>query len=67
MYAGVVSRESLRITFTYDVLNNLDVWATDIHNAYLQALSSQRHYIVCGAEFGLENVGKRALIRRALY
>eukprot|EP00957_Ditylum_brightwellii_P138405 10549341-Ditylum_brightwellii.AAC.1 len=31
------------------------------------AQSSQRHYIVCGAEFGLEIVGKQALIRRALY
>eukprot|EP00957_Ditylum_brightwellii_P079671 6058518-Ditylum_brightwellii.AAC.1 len=37
-------------------LNNLDVWAADIQNAYLQASLSQKHYIVCGAEFGLENV-----------
>ena len=57
-YAGVVSRESVRIAFTYAALNNLDVWAADIQNAYLQAPSSQKHYIVCGAEFGLENVGK---------
>eukprot|EP00957_Ditylum_brightwellii_P211593 15366351-Ditylum_brightwellii.AAC.1 len=42
--------------------------AASIQNAYLQELSCQRHYIVCGAEFGLENVGKQqALIRRALY
>ena len=64
---NVVSRESVRIAFTYAALNNLDVWAADIQNAYLQAPSSQKHYIVCGAEFGLENVGKQALIRRALY
>ena len=57
-YAGVVSRESVRIAFTYAALNNLDVWAADIQNAYLQPPSSQKHYIVCGAEFGLENVGK---------
>eukprot|EP00957_Ditylum_brightwellii_P203529 15335063-Ditylum_brightwellii.AAC.3 len=31
-----------------------------------EALFSQKHYIVCGAEFDLENVGKQALIRRAL-
>ena len=66
-YAGVVSRESVRIAFAYAALNNLDVWAADIQNAYLQAPSSQKHYIVCGAEFGLENIRKRALIRRALY
>eukprot|EP00957_Ditylum_brightwellii_P147134 11203700-Ditylum_brightwellii.AAC.1 len=39
----------------------------EIQNAYLHAPSSQRHYIVCGAEFGQENVGKQALIKRALY
>eukprot|EP00957_Ditylum_brightwellii_P015800 1189959-Ditylum_brightwellii.AAC.1 len=27
-YAGVVSRESVRIAFTYAALNNLDVWTT---------------------------------------
>ena len=25
------------------------------------------HYIVCGAEFGLEKIGKNAIIIRALY
>ena len=66
-YAGVVSRESVRIALTYAALNDLDVMAADIRNAYLQAPSSQKDYIICGTEFGLENVGKRALIRRALY
>ena len=66
-YAGVVSRESVRIAFTYAALNELDVCAADIRNAYLQAPSSQKDYIICGPEFGLENVGKRALIHRALY
>ena len=66
-YAGVVSRESVRIAFTYAALNGLDVFAADIQNAYLQAPSSQKDYIVCGIEFGLENVGKVALIHRALY
>ena len=66
-YAGVVSRESVRIALTYAALNDIDVNAADIRNAYLQAPTSEKHYIVCGLEFGLENVGKRALIRRALY
>ena len=66
-YAGVVSRESVRIALTYAALNGIDVVAADIKNAYLQAPSSEQHYIVCGAEFGLENIGKIALIRRALY
>ena len=66
-YAGVVSRDSVRIALTYAASNDLDVTAADIQNAYLQAPSSEKHYIVCGAEFGLEHVGKVALIRRALY
>jgi hypothetical protein len=66
-YAGVVSRESVRIAFTYAALNGLDVFAADIRNAYLQAPSSQKDYIICGPEFGIENVGKVALIHRALY
>ena len=66
-YAGVVSRESIRIALTYAALNKLQVYAADIQNAYLQAPSSQKHYQICGEEFGRENIGKRALIRRALY
>jgi hypothetical protein len=66
-YAGVVSRESVRIALTYAALNGLQVCAADIRNAYLQAPSSQKDFIICGPEFGLENVGKRALIHRALY
>jgi len=66
-YAGVVSRESIRILLTYAALLGLDVWAADIRNAYLQAPTSEKHYIICGEEFGIENVGKRAIIERALY
>lgn len=66
-YAGVVSRDSVRIAFTYAALNDLNIFAADIRNAYLQAPSSRKDYIVCGSEFGLENVGRVALIHRALY
>jgi hypothetical protein len=57
----------VRIAFTYAALNSLDVFTADIRNAYLQAPSSQKDYIICGPEFGIENVGKIALIYRALY
>jgi hypothetical protein len=60
--AGVMSRDSIRIAFTHAALNGLDVFAADIRNACLQAPSSQK-----GPEFGIENVGKVALIRQALY
>ncbi len=61
-FAGVVSRESIRIALTYAALNGLPVYGTDIQNAYLQALrTSEKHYIICGPEFGLENEGKKAI------
>ena len=34
-FAGVVSRESIRITLTYASLNGLSVFGADIQNAYL--------------------------------
>ena len=50
-YTRVVSRESVRIVFTYAALNGLDVCMADIRNAYLQSPTSQKHYIICGPEF----------------
>ena len=41
------------LLFTYAALNELDVFAADVRNAYLQAPSSQKNYIVCGTKFGL--------------
>ena len=39
----------------------------DIRNAYLQSPTSQKHYIICGPEFGMENVGKVAIMHRAVF
>ena len=66
-YAGVVSRETVRIAFTYAALNELDVLAADIQNAYLTAPTSEDFFIVCGPEFGSENIGRKAIVKRALY
>ena len=66
-YAGVVSRESVRISFSYAAINVIDVFAADSRNAYLQDPSSQKYLIICGEEFGLENVGKVVSIYWALY
>ena len=66
-YAGVVSQYIVRISLTYAALNSLDVYVCDIENAYLQSPSSKKHFIICGPEFGLDNVGKKALIIRSLY
>ena len=66
-FAGVVSRESVRIAFTYAALNELKVYAADIKSAYLQAPTSEKHYIICGEEFPMEHRGCIGIIKRALY
>jgi hypothetical protein len=46
---------------------DLPVIGADTWNAYLQAPSSEKHYIICGPEFGIENEGCVCIIHRALY
>jgi hypothetical protein len=53
---------SIHISLTYAALLGLPVIRADIYNAYLQAPSSEKHFIICGPEFGIENEGRVALI-----
>ena len=41
--------------------------AADIKIAYLQAPISEKHFIICCEEFGIENVGKRVLVGRNVW
>ena len=65
-YAGVVSRESVRIALTYAALNDLDIKSADISNAYLQAPTSEKYYTKLVPEFGRYN-GQLAYVVRAAY
>ena len=66
-YAGVVSRESVRIAVTYAALNGLYVRTADVQNAFLQAPCSKNYFTVCEPEFGSEFIGKLVIIVRAAY
>jgi hypothetical protein len=66
-FADVVSHDSIRISLTYAALLGLSVIGANICNTYLQAPSLEKHFIICGPEFGIENEGRVALILRALY
>ena len=44
-FSGVVFRDSVRIIFTYTALNGLDIYAADLKSAYLQAPTSEKHFI----------------------
>ena len=65
-YSSVVSRDSVRIFFLLAALNDLEVLACDIQNAYLEAPTAERNYLIAGPEFG-SNAGRPVLIVRALY
>jgi hypothetical protein len=66
VYSGVVSLRGMRMLIFLAELNGLKTWATDIGNAYLEAKTSKKLYIIAGAEFGLRE-GHTLVIFKALY
>ena len=65
-YSSVVGRETVRIALTIAALNNLQLKADDVMNAYVTAPCSEKIWTVLGKEFGADQ-GKKAIIVRALY
>ena len=65
-YSSVVSRDSVRICLTIAALNDLDLLACDIQNAYLTAKCREKIYIIAGKEFG-SDAGGIFIIKMALY
>ena len=51
VYSGVVSIRNLRLAMFLAELNDLELWGADVGNAYLQALTKEKLYIVGGPEF----------------
>ena len=66
-YAGFVSGEIVHIYFNLAELNDLDIFAADIQNAYLTAPCGEKVIFTYGPEFGSEHKGKTAVVARALY
>ena len=66
IYSGVVSIRSLRLVIFLAKLNNLEVWGADIGNAYLEAKTKEKLYVVAGPEFE-ELEGHILVIDKALY
>jgi len=65
-YSSVVSRDSVRLAFLIAGLNDLEILATDIGNAYLNAPCGEKIWTIAGPEFG-EEQGSVMIIERALY
>ncbi len=66
VYSGVVSLRGLRLLVFLVELNGLDIWATDIGNAYLEAETQEKVFVVAGLEFGKVE-GHTLVIVKALY
>jgi hypothetical protein len=65
-YASVVSRKTVRIALMLAALNDLQVKAGDVLNAYITAPVKEKVWTILGPEFG-NNSGKSAIIVRDLY
>jgi hypothetical protein len=67
VYSNVVSRDSVRIAMTIASLNNLNVLAADVQNAYLNTPTKEKCNTIAGPEFGPKIEVRPVLISRALY
>ena len=65
VYSSVVSLRGIRILTFLGELNKMQVWATDIGNAYLETYTQEKVYIIAGPEFG-EREGHTLIISKAL-
>ena len=65
-YTSVVSRDTVRIALTIAALNDLQVKASDVQNAFLTAPCEEKIWTKLGPEFGVD-AGKSAILTRALY
>jgi hypothetical protein len=66
VYSSVVSLRGIRILTFLSELNNLELWATDIGNAYLETFTNEKVFIKAGPEFG-DREGHYLIITKALY
>ena len=66
VYYGVVLLRGLHMMVFVAEINQLDIWVTDIGNAYLEAKISDKFYITAGQGFG-EKRGNTLIIYKSLY
>jgi len=66
VYSGVVTIRSLRLVIFLAELNQLEIWGADIGNAYLEADTKEKVYVIGDQGFG-DLCGHTLIIRKALY
>ena len=68
VYSGVVSLKAFRLVLFLAELNELELYAADVGNAYLEAYTKEKVYFIAGkefADFGMQ--GHILIIKKALY
>ena len=66
LYSGVVNLRNLRIIMFLSQLNDMKLWGADVGNAYLEAYTREKNFIIAGPEFE-ELEGHILIIDKALY
>ena len=66
VYSGVVSLRGVRFVIFLAELNGLEVWQTDVGNAYLEAYTKEKVFVIAGPEFA-DREGHLLVIVKALY
>jgi len=66
VYSGVVSLTGVRLVTFLAELNDLELWGTDIGNAYLESYTKEKVAFIAGGEFGAL-AGHTLIIVKALY
>jgi 23S rRNA A2030 N6-methylase RlmJ len=61
-----VSRETVRIALLITLLNNVDIWAADVLNAYITVPCQEKICTTLGKEFG-DNCGRKVIVVHAPY
>ena len=59
IFSGVVSMETVRITFVVARQNKMEVVAGDVGNAFLNGWTKELVFFIAGQEFGPKLQGKR--------
>ena len=66
VYSGVVSLSGIRMVTFLAEHNGMELWGTDIGNAYLESYTKEKVCFTAGPEFGAQE-GHTFVIKKALY
>ena len=62
-YSSFISRDSVRVVFMLAAINDIDVYAANIGNAYLNVTCWEYIWTIAGPEFGNDEGSKMIIIR----